>query len=140
MTVTFQDGTSLPLLGVHGRPVNYEGVQRDSLLFLMDPERVPIQAAMEAFTPENCQAVTLAAEDGAHPEAFVHENYTIRVEVGQGSRDYALSGSVSEPEQVPAVYVRMARSTLAERTMLSQQEVLDCLLAAALEGEVGQYV
>lgn len=140
MTVTFQDGTSLPLLGVHGRPVNYEGVQRDSLLFLMDPERVPIQAAMEAFTPENCQAVTLAAEDGAHPEAFVHENYTIRVEVGQGSRDYALSGSVTELKQIPAVYVRMARSTLAERTLQAQQEILDSLVVAALESGVDQDV
>ena len=140
MTVTFQDGTSLPLLGVHGRPINYEGVMRGSLLFLMDPEKVPIQSAMEVFTPENCKAITLISGSSEREESFVHENYTIRVEVGQGCKDYALSGSVTELKQIPAVYVRMARSTLAERTLQAQQEILDSLVVAALESGVDQDV
>lgn len=134
MTLTFKDGTTLPLLGVHGRTMNYEGVLRDSLLFLMDPEKVSLEQVLESFTPERCVAVQLVDETDRRREVFVHEHYTIRVEVGQGCKDYALSGSVTELEQVPAVYVRMARSTQAERQMQEQQETLDALVIGALEG------
>lgn len=134
MTLTFKDGTTLPLLGVHGRTMNYEGVLRDSLLFLMDPEKVSLETALETFTPERCAAIHLMDETDRRQEVFVHEHYTIRVEVGQGCKDFALSGSVTELEHVPAVYVRMARSTQAERQMQAQQEALDALLVSVLEG------
>lgn len=134
MTLTFEDGTVLPVLGVHGRTMNYEGVLRDSLLFLMDPEKVSLETALEAFTPERCGAVQLMDETDRRREVFVHEHYTIRVEVGQGCKDFALSGSVTELEQTPAVYVRMAQSTQAERQLQAQQEALDALLVSVLEG------
>ncbi len=134
MTLTFQDGTSLPVLGVHGRSINYEGVLRDSLLFLMDPENVSLQTVLETFTPEQCGSIQLMDETDRRREVYVHEHYTIRVEVGQGCKDFALSGSVTEQEQVPAVYVRMARSTQAERQLQAQQETLDALLVSTLEG------
>ena len=54
--------------------------------------------------------------------------------MGQGCKDFALSGSVTELEQVPAVYVRMAQSTQAERQLQAQQETLDALVVSALEG------
>lgn len=134
MTLTFKDGTTLPVLGVHGRTMNYEGVLRDSLLFLMDPEKVSLETVLETFTPGRCAAIQLMDETDRRQEVFVHEHYTIRVEVGQGCKDFALSGSVTELEQVPAVYVRMARSTQAERQMQAQQEALDALLVSVLEG------
>ena len=134
MTLTFKDGTTLPLLGVHGRTMNYEGVLRDSLLFLMDPAEVSLEQALAAFTPERCGAIQLMDETDRRREVFVHEHYTIRVEVGQGCKDFALSGSVTESEQIPAVYVRMAQSTQAERQMQAQQETLDALVVSALEG------
>lgn len=134
MTLTFQDGTSIPVLGVHGRTINYEGVLRDSLLFLMDPEKVPLQTALEIFAPDRCGSLQLMDETDRRREVYVHEHYTIRVEVGQGCKDFALSGSVTEEEQVPAVYVRMARSTQAERQMQAQQETLDALLVSVLDG------
>lgn len=135
MTLTFQDGTSLPVLGVHGRTMNYEGVFRDSLLFLMDPEEVSLQTVIEAFTPERCKILQLTDKTGQRQETFIHENYTLRVEAGQGSKDYAVSGSVTEIEQTPVVYVRMVQSTLTERTLLQQQELLDALIVASLEGQ-----
>ena len=134
MTLTFKDGTTLPLLGVHGRTMNYEGVLRDSLLFLMDPVIDSLEQALAAFTPERCGAIQLMDETDRRREVFVHEHYTIRVEVGQGCKDFALSGSVTESEQIPAVYVRMAQSTQAERQMQAQQETLDALVVSALEG------
>lgn len=134
MTLTFKDGTSLPLLGVHGRTMNYEGVLRDSLLFLMDPDKVSLERVLAMFTPERCASIQLMDETDRRREVFVHEHYTIRVEVGQGCKDFALSGSVTELEQVPAVYVRMAQSTQAERQMQAQQEMLDALVVSALEG------
>ena len=134
MTLTLKDGTTLPLLGVHGRTMNYEGVLRDSLLFLMDPEKISLEQAMEALTPGQCAEIRLMDETDRRQEVFVHEHYTIRVEVGQGCKDFALSGSVTELEQVPAVYVRMAQSTQAERQLQAQQETLDALVVSALEG------
>ncbi len=133
MTLTFKDGSTLPLLGVHGRTMNYEGVLRDSLLFLMNPEKVSLEQAMEAFTPERCESIQLMDETDRREEVFVHEHYAIRVEVGQGFKDFALSGSVTEIEQTPAIYVRMAQSTQAERQLQAQQEMLDALVIHALE-------
>ena len=100
----------------------------------MDPEKVSLEQALAAFTPERCGAIQLMDETDRRREVVVHEHYAIRVEVGQGCKDFALSGSVTESEQIPAVYVRMAQSTQAERQMQAQQETLDALVVSALEG------
>lgn len=133
MKVTFADGTELEALGVHGRSVEYQGVRRDCLTFLFDPELVTLSQAAAAFTPERCGSITLADEAGS----YVHEHYTIRVEAGQGIQSYVLTGVANDQEPQESVYVRMAQSTLAEREIMEQRALINKLLAA---GEAGGHV
>ena len=130
MKITLENGAELEVLGVHGQTVLHEGVQRDSLTVLMDPEVVDLEQALAAFAPSACGTITLTDDDGT----YVHEHYTIRLEAGMGYKDYALSHGSTTGDRKQVVYVRMARSTLAERTLQSQQDALDALVLAALEG------
>lgn len=130
MKVTLTNGETLQVQGIHGRNVNYQGVQRDSLIFLFHPETVPLEKALTAFTPERCALVTVEDDNG---ETFIHENYTIRLEAGIGYRDMILAGGVDGQTMELSVYVRMAQSTLAERMLQNQQEAIDALLIAALQ-------
>ena len=130
MKIKLTDGTELNALGVHGRTINYQGVQRDSLIFLFDPQAITLEQVCTAFVAENCQSITIEDSSGT----YIHENYTIRVEVGCGYKDMALTGGVGN-DMTQCVYVRMAQSTLAEREIQQQQEIIDMLLVAALETE-----
>lgn len=131
MKVTFADGMELEALGVHGRSVEYQGVRRDCLTFLFDPEAVSLAQCAEAFTPERCGSITIADEAGS----YVHEHYTIRVEAGQGIQSYVLTGVANDQEPRDAVYVRMAQSTLAEREIMEQRALINRLLEAQKAGE-----
>lgn len=129
MEIKLSNGAQLNALGVHGRKVNYQGVQRDCLIILIDPQTVTVEQVCAAFTEENCRSIEIADSDGT----YIHEHYTIRVEVGQGYKDMALTGGVSGNDMTQVVYVRMAQSTLAEREIQQQREVIDQLIVSALE-------
>ena len=131
MKVTLSNGKEIEALGVHGRNISYQGVQRDSLLFLFEIDNESLTDAMTDFTAENCKVVTLESDDG---EQFIHEHYTIRTELGYGFKDLVLTGGVSGKDDTKVVYVRMAQTTLLERTVENQQEAIDNLIVAALEG------
>lgn len=130
MKITFSSKASLDVLGVHGASVMHEGVQRDCLTVLMDPDAVPLEKALAAFTPEACQRLTLEDENGS----YVHEHYTVRLEAGCGFKDYVLLGGSGTGDKKQVVFVKMARSTMAERTLQEQQETIDALVLSALEG------
>ena len=131
MKVTLSNGKELEALGVHGRSISYQGVQRDSLIFLFEIENESLSDALEDFTAENCGSITLTNDD---KEQFIHEHYTIRTELGYGFKDFVLTGGISGKDDTKVVYVRMAQTTLLERTVESQQEAIDNLIVAALEG------
>ena len=131
MKVTLSNGKELEALGVHGRSISYQGVQRDSLIFLFEIENESLSDALEDFTAENCGSITLKNDD---EELFIHEHYTIRTELGYGFKDLVLTGGISGKDDTKVVYVRMAQTTLLERTVESQQEAIDNLIVAALEG------
>lgn len=129
MKIQFANGRTLDCQGVRGAPISYQGVTRDCLTFLFLPD-TDLGELLTLFTPENCRAVSLAGDEAV----FIHEHYTLRVAAGIG--DKALTeGSAAvvggQGEQV--CYVSMAQTTLAERQLLAQQEVLDGLLLASLE-------
>lgn len=131
MKVILSNGREIEALGVHGRNISYQGVQRDSLIFLFEIENESLTDAMTDFTAENCSKIMLTNED---EEQFIHEHYTIRTELGYGYKDLVLTGGVSGNDNTKVVYVRMAQTTLMERTVESQQEAIDSLIISALEG------
>ena len=59
MKILLENGAELEVLGVHGQTVLHEGVQRDSLVVLMDPEVVDLDQALAAFAPSACGTITL---------------------------------------------------------------------------------
>lgn len=131
MKITLSNGKVFETLGVHGRSMLYQGVQRDSLIFMFDPEKVTMEDVIQSFTEDNCLAITITDDEG---NVFVHENYTIRIEAGIGYKEMVTSGSVSGMDESKSVYVRMAQTTLAERTIQQQQDTIDALVIAVLEG------
>ena len=79
MKVTLKDGKEFTALGVHGRSMQYQGVQRDSLIFIFDPATVTLEEIMEAFTEISCSSIALTDNDDT---VFFHENPSFRKRVG----------------------------------------------------------
>lgn len=131
MKVTLADGKNFEVLGVHGRSINYQGVTRDSLVFLFEPEKVSLDTVLEAFNESTCSSLAITDDEG---NTFIHEHYTLRIEAGIGCKDMVMSGGVSGNDTEQSVYVRMAQTTLSERTILQQQDTIDALVVALLEG------
>ena len=134
--IRLSNGATFVSEGVHANPVTYLGTTRDALTFTFDPETVGVDELLGQFTQKNCAAVTIADADG---ECFVHEHYTIRIGAGVSCRDLVVRSTVggAVQETRPLAWVTMARSTEAERTLQAQQETIDALLVAALEGGAG---
>ena len=69
MKITFANGAELPILGVNGRVVTHNGVQRDSLLIMMSPDAVTLEQALAAFSEDACTQLWLTDTDST----YVHE-------------------------------------------------------------------
>lgn len=128
MQIVLNDGAAFELKGVHGQNIFYQGINRDCLIFLFDAA-TDINEILNAFTAENCKKIFIT--DGENK--YLHENYTIRIALGRGYQAEALGNAVAKDE-TQCVFVKTAQTTLAERQILQQQETLDALLIAALEG------
>ena len=129
MKIILLDGTELESLGVHGRTITYQGINRDSLIFIFDPNVVDINTVKEKFTPENCESIILVED---HDE-FIHENYCIRTELGQTDRSLLLN-EISRNDGVQSsevVYVKMAQMSYTEMQVKKQQEAI---IINSLEG------
>jgi len=129
MKVKISNGSEFEALGVHGRNVYYQGVSRDCLIFLFDPDTVTLESVRSAFTADNCLSIEVTDGSGT----YIHENYTLRLELGEGYISHILDGSVGQ-DTAQCIYVRMAQTTLAERKLLQQQAAIEALVVAALEG------
>lgn len=133
----------LPVLGVHAQYIQYGGIQRDHLIFLFDPNVVSLAEIEAEFIPSNCQNITIARDK----EEFNYPGYTILLGFGYANRnkvinapavgpaatDDSTAAEVQEPEMVN--FVKMVQTTLAERSIENQQEVLDALVVEALMRE-----
>ena len=140
--VELVDGTRYELLECYGSKANHNGVQRDSLTFIMDSS-VSTEELLNKFTPENCVNMTLdVVYEELDPEtgkpktnSTIFENYTIRLTTGTGYYQYAIPDDEhsTETNDRKVSYVKMAQSTLSERTILQQQAEIDDLIIAVLE-------
>lgn len=142
--IRFENGNKLPVLGVHSQYIQYGGIQRDHLIFLFDPSAVSLAEIEEEFTPANCRNIAII-QDG---EEFVYPGYTILLGFGYANRNKVINApavgpaaagdntpaEAQEPEMVN--FVKMVQTTLAERSIENQQEVLDALVIEALMREV----
>lgn len=129
MKITLSSGTELEAIGVRGESVFFQGVNRDCLCFLFDPERYDMDELDRAFTAENCKSVTLTGEDG---EAFVHQGYVLRHGLEKGyDGNYGVSAGAEPPPMRLAV--RMAQISYLEQTEMELADAVDKLILSGLE-------
>lgn len=129
MIIKLNNGDVFDCLGVHGGKVTYQGVDRDSLIFLFDGN-TNLEELSSSFSSENMKSIVLFDSDGGEN---LHENYTIRVNCGKGRKDSILGYGIEDETMI--VWVTMAQSTVSERLVLEQQQILDMLIVSSLEGE-----
>lgn len=130
--IKMANGNILDCVGVHGWPIEYQGVKRDSLTFLFN-ENQSIDYLNDVFSPENCKDITIISDSGED----IHSNYTIRIGMGKGYKNIALANTYaigsSEEDMKKYCWVQMAQTSLAERELQNQAEVLNLLLINELE-------
>ena len=141
--IRFENGKELPILGVHSQGIQYGGIQREHLIFLFVSDVVSLTEIEKEFTSSNCQKITIIQDE----EEFVHPGYTILLGFGYANRNKVINApaigpaaagddsvvEAQEPEMVN--FVKMVQTTLAERSIENQQEVLDALVVEALMRE-----
>lgn len=151
--IRLTNGTEFPVLGVHSQSIMYNGIQREHLIFLFDSLEVTLAEIQESFTPENCKNIVIGAPTDALDEAgqpeyeeFVHPYYSIMLGLGYANRNKVINAPTigsSNPDDVTneaseldmVNFVKMVQTTLAERSIENQQEVLDALVVEALMRE-----
>lgn len=127
MKITLSNGTELEAIGVRGETVYFQGVNRDCLCFLFDPEQYAMEELDLAFTAENCKTVTITSEDGA---AFVHQGYSIRYGLEKG---YDSGAGVSAGGEMPPlrIAVKMAQISYLERRQQELEDMVTKFLTSA---------
>lgn len=126
MIIKLKNGTDLDCLGIHGGKVMYQGVNRDSLTFLFAYD-LDLEDLSFKFSPDNTSEITIYSEDSVD----IHSYYTIRVSCGKGRKDSILSYGIESPDMVS--WVKMAQTTVQERTIQSLQDTVDMMILTSLE-------
>lgn len=126
MTIKLKNGIEIECLGVHGGNVMYQGVNRFSLTFLFSYES-DLEDLSTKFSPDNASEIAIVNEGSED----VHSYYTIRVSCGKGRKDSILSYGIESPDMV--AWVKMAQTTLQERTLQSLQDTVDMMILTSLE-------
>lgn len=132
MQIKMTNGNILDCVGVHGWPIEYQGVKRDSLTFLFN-ENQSIDYLNDVFSPEKCKDITIISDSGED----IHSNYTIRIGMGKGYKNIALANTYSigssEEDMKKYCWVQMAQTSLTERELQNQSDILELLLISELE-------
>ncbi len=135
MKITLANGYIMDCENVCGARMMYQGVNRDSLTMVFDPDTISLDQISQLFTAENCQALTITDDQN---NQFVHENYTIRAGMGVSVLDLAVQGATNAlfapaiTKEEPKAWVTMVETTLGERQLQEQQELIDQMLVSQL--------
>lgn len=129
MVIKFMDETTLECESVHSRLKYYNGINRDSYIFVF-PDTVGLIEVVSKFTPENCRRLWLIDDNG---EEFLHEHYTIRLGAGIKERGALLQIGEDEDHKMVA-YVEMIRTTYSEQQLEELSDTVDSMLVAQLMG------
>jgi len=128
MKVILNDGTVLNSVGVHGNKINFQGFQRDSLIFIFDPAEYSLEQIDGLFTPANCSAIGLQDDNSEHTD--YHDDYSIRVSLSIGHPEFGMGDISGNPVYIT---VKMAQVTFLEKNLLATQEELELTQMAMSE-------
>lgn len=124
MKIILNDGTELEPIVVTGASRRVQGANRDVLSFVF-PASAGLEALDGAFTPENCESVTIIDEEGEH----IHVGYSIRAELSKTSVEVTPATAESEAVYEDRITVAMAQRTYAETQLAQLQAAVAALTA-----------
>ena len=127
MKIKLNNNTQMEAILVNGGPRHAQGADRDTLSFVF-PATAGLEELDAAFTPENCENVTIVDEQG---NEYVHTGYTIRCELAKAAVEVTPATAEAEAVYEERITVVMAQRTYAE-TQLAQ---LQAAVAALSAGE-----
>lgn len=124
-----------PLL-VTGAKKTVQGSKRDTLTFIF-PESASLEEIDGAFSPENCESVTLCEtvqnEDGTATEnTYVYKGYTIRAELKKQPEEVTPAAEDTAAVYGSRVMVSMSQRTYVESQLASLTDTVDALVLDAL--------
>lgn len=126
MNIKLSNGTELDAIMVTGATRYIQGANRDALSFIF-PASAGLEVLDGAFTPENCESVTIVTEDGSEN---IHIGYTIRSELSKSAVEVEPATAESAAVCEERITVVMAQRTYAETQLARLQAAV-----AALTGE-----
>lgn len=110
MKIILANGTELNPIIVIGESTFTQGARRDTLRFVF-PASEDIIALDDAFTEENCENVTIVAEDGS---IAVHKAYTVRASLSKVPVEIEPATAEAEAVIEDRIMVSMAQRTYIE--------------------------
>lgn len=123
MTIKLNNGTELEAILVTGATRYIQGANRDTLSFVF-PAAAGLAELDGAFTPENCESITIVTEDGSEN---VHTGYTIRSELSKAAVEVEPATAESEAVYEDRITVVMAQRTYAETKLAQLQAAVAAL-------------
>lgn len=128
MKITLNNGQELTAYMVTGAHRTVQGASRDTLTFVF-PVSAGLAELDAAFTPENCEVITLTGDDGS---VSLHKGYTIRAELSQ--KDVITQhGTEATAEQTETrIFVSMSLRTYLETQLASLTDTVDVLVMESL--------
>ena len=130
MKIKLANGQELDALGVRGENIYFQGMNRDCLGIIFDPERYSLAEIDGAFTSENCQSMTLTDESGS----YIHRGYIIRRSLEKSTSDGRTGGTGSGAAPKEKIIVKMAQISYLEQTQADLADAVDMLILSGLEG------
>lgn len=131
MKLIFNNLSELESLGVHSKSIVYQGVDREMYLFLFELDKYSLEELLNTFTEENCKSIVIIDDE---ENQFVHENFTLRIAAGIDHLEH-LIGRFSSSDTTQVAFVKMAQTTLSERTLQTQQDAINKIVLSMLEEE-----
>ncbi len=122
--VKLTDNNEVEVYGIHGGSVNFQNAYRDCLTFEIDSEAHALAEIDSAFTPENCENITIIdeTEDETGTKArheYIYEGYTLRRSL---EKSYKNTGGDTKP--IERIYISMAQKSHIEREQAAASETL----------------
>lgn len=129
MKIILTNGTELEPILVKGGLRRVQGADRDTLSFVF-PASAGLEALDAAFTPANCESITIVDDDEAQ---HIHSGYTIRYELSKTAVEVTPATAEAEAVYEERITVAMSQRTYAE-TQLAQLQAAVAALSATSEG------
>jgi hypothetical protein len=124
MKIILTNGKELNPIVVTGGSSQVQGARRDTLHFVF-PATDDMAALDAAFSPANCESITIIGDDGSE---HIHKAYTIRAKMEKAPVEVTPATAETEAVTEDRITVSMAQRTYTETQLAA--------LSALLEGEV----